>query len=115
MAQISSFANENVLRNFNLINFTLPSTVYLTPYIDVSKYSYFNILASTDSPRMDLLIKHSLDASGSAQQELIETIPSVNTTSQIEDLGTFEVKSRFIRLEIINQIGALVNIQFLFR
>ncbi len=114
MAQISSFANENVLRNFNLINFTLPSTVYLTPYIDVSKYAYFNILASTDSPNMNLLIKHSIDASGSAQQELIETTPSITTVSQLENLGTFDVKSRFIRLEITNQIGASINIQFLF-
>ena len=118
MAKNSSYANENVIRNLNLIDFTLPTSKYSTVYVDVSKYNNFIVLGSSSSTLVNISVHHNVDGSGpSNDKELIEFLPAFSLTGVLQNLGTFSVKSRFLRIEINDPSPTLstITLQLLFR
>ena len=116
MTTNTSYANGNILRGLNLINFTLPvSGNYETGYYDVSEFSGFVLQASTDTPNLNITVQESLDGSGSAATQNDKLVAVVASTNTLEDLGSLQVKSRFLRFSLSGAPSSTVNIQFLFQ
>ena len=114
MATTSSYANESVLRPLNLVDFTLPTATYETPFLDVSMYSAFNIMAESNNAPMTVGIYHSTDSSGDSTKQLLESAGTVSVSNTLTNLGTVTVKSRFIKLTLGGNIGDVVNVQLVF-
>ena len=116
MSTNTSYANGNILRGLNLINFTLPASgIYEGAYYDVSEFSLFTLRASTSAPNLDITVQESLDGSGSAATQNDKLVSSVTTTNTLEDLGSLQVKTRFLRFSLSGPPSSTVNIQFLFQ
>ena len=116
MANLSSYANEDVFRELNLINFTLPTSPYFTPYVDISKYKYFNAVASTDTTTLAITAHHSVNGSGDITKEIDQVLPSITgVTNTLVDLGVVAVKTRFVRFRLTQAIGSVITFQVVFR
>lgn len=115
MANISSYGNEDVFRELNLINFTMPTATYYTPYVDISKYKYFNLVASTDTTPLAITAHHSVNASGDTTKEIAEVLTSVVPINALTDVGVVTVKTRFIRFQLTQAIGSIITFQAVFR
>lgn len=111
----TSYANEDsLLRAFNLVDFIMPTVQYKTPYIDVSKYSSFNIVGNSNFPPISFELYHSTNGSGDTTKEIVEVTPVFNTTNVLFDFGTYLIQSRYLSINILGVGGANINLQCIF-
>lgn len=111
----TSYANEDsLIREFNIIDFSIIDNRYKTAYIDVSKYKSFTILGNTDFGTLFFEIVESTNGSGDTTKELVTTTPTFAIDNVLFNFGTYNIRTRYLSIIIDNFITATVNLQLVF-
>jgi hypothetical protein len=114
MAVQSSFADENVLRAFNILDLVIPpSARYETPFIDVSRFTSFTLAVYNDNITLAIDIRWSVDGTSDIEKSFdipYTFFPSVFMASS----QVLKVKAKYLKIVIDGTPFQKVNLQSVF-
>jgi len=115
MATNSSYGNGTVLNAFNLIDVVLDgSGLFTSQFIDVSQFTSFYMTVFNDNTSLDVDLEYSFNGQSDVPKKFINTT-TVAASAFVVDVGSFNVKSRYLRMVLQGTIATTVTVQLVFR
>jgi hypothetical protein len=110
-----SFGNGHILKSLSFVNQSLPgSGIFTTPFVDVSDFSSFNVVATNSSANLDVTLRYSLNTIFTPETCFEETTNFL-ASPDLTDLGSFLVKTRYLAVHLVGTPGHNFCLQLVFR
>jgi hypothetical protein len=114
MASNPSYGNGYVLREFNIINQIIPPAGAITTiFVDVSRFQSFTLLYFNNNQSHVVEFFSANTPIFNTQHYIIQLLSAPPNTNLV-NLGTFPIRSRYLRVIFPGNPGQLISAQLLF-